>query len=455
MHDLVRQSSRILTAFFTATAILLPFAPALDAQSRRSIPQMQLGPHRIPEEPTLYLRDLGNLSKKGDETLFRIVSPSENYQESGVVALIKAHAAEGDAPLMPQLQASLDDLPSDFWVSWRFDVNFTRPNRRHLAGDQLTFPKEGVVELAADTPWKIYESYNQHPFFGGDATITFQIHSPDKLHSTRQFQYRFRIGGENPTEELATKYIDRVAAELARATNQPEMWYASAVAKSETKYAGGTKPDEKGRKPAPYYHQFLQRGYKEDPKVKPKNPQTYKPNWNHDGFKEDKTPKVGGFGIFQVTGNAQSSDANVPREVIWNWQKNVQAGINILAAKQRTAFAWLAKQRKKAQDAPPIPPIVVSPQKGMDVVFRDGTSRTAADVVTIKAYNGSSRPRNPRWRDPDREPPPPVFGYTGAAPSEGYYVYWCSMNKRWCLSRYNGWKKPFNYVDRVCLEVRR
>lgn len=42
----------------------------------------------------------------------------------------------------------------------------------------------------------------------------------------------------------------------------------------------------------------------------------------------------GGYGLFQITGDAESNLINIPRKQIWNWQDNVRAVVPILDAKK-------------------------------------------------------------------------------------------------------------------------
>src|SRR5207302_6461009 len=137
------------------------------------------------------------------------------YADSGVVALIKNHARPSLGPVMPQLQASLEDLPANLIVSWRFQVVYRRPNGRVLPQDTVTLPPAGFIDLQSQMPWRLFEQYKNIPFFGGDATLTFKISSRDGANTTPEYHYRFRIGGQNPDETLATKYIDEEALRLA------------------------------------------------------------------------------------------------------------------------------------------------------------------------------------------------------------------------------------------------
>jgi hypothetical protein len=82
------------------------------------------------------------------------------------------------------------------------------------------------------------------------------------------------------------------------------------------------------------------------------------------------------------------------------------------------------------------------------VTFTEGATRTMDDAVTMKNYNGSSRPGS-SFSDPDG----PAPGFLIDPSASGYYCSWKSSASRWTLSRYNGFSPPFNYVKRVCDEV--
>ncbi len=176
-----------------------------------------------------------------------------------------------------------------------------------------------------------------------------------------------------------------------------------------------------------------------------------------DDRNRDGTPLgPGGYGIYQVT------VTNIPREQIWNWQKNVDAGRMILASKRTIANNWMNRQKDSSNaNVIPLPNHTVG-----NVTFADGTSRTMVDAVTMKAYNGASRPD---FSMPDNGG---VAGFILDPHSSDHYCYWRNRVLKqtdpnserlddgtvevadvpaWALSRLNS--DGNNYVQRVCVEV--
>ena len=92
----------------------------------------------------------------------------------------------------------------------------------------------------------------------------------------------------------------------------------------------------------------------------------------------------------------------------------------------------------------------VSPGTVHGVTFAEGTNRTMDDAVAMKNYNGHSTRSSP---DPDVEPDPRQFFYTGRQAKRGRFCYWDKVDAAWRLSRYNFYKPPFVYVERVCEEI--
>jgi len=128
-----------------------------------------------------------------------------------------------------------------------------------------------------------------------------------------------------------------------------------------------------------------------------------RPVWGNDG---GTTP--GGYGIFQVTGNATDATADIPREQIWNWQKNVDAGLAILRPKYQESVTAMNNRRAECRaenngQAIPVPNHSVPRAAGdPGTMFGDPTDGAAPNprhtftdtdivgAVTIKRYNGTA-----------------------------------------------------------------
>ena len=151
--------------------------------------------------------------------------------------------------------------------------------------------------------------------------------------------------------------------------------------------------------------------------------------------------------MFQVTGSAADPTVNIPRQQIWNWQENARAALVILEDKRANADAWMTQQ-KNANNANGValPSLTVG-----SVTFAENTNRTMNHAVTMKQWNGASRPSS-SFTDSDGA----VAGFIIDPQGSGNFCYWkksASGTNKWALSRFNSRKPPFNYVKRVCEEI--
>jgi hypothetical protein len=367
-----------------------------------------------------------------------VISPEGGGDLS--VAWIAAHAGSREMPRMPSLEVRMAAAGEDFRVQARLEVCYERPYVGMQPDDRIRFPLGGgVKELRSGEVWRIWEEFQNLPFFGGDAVLIYQVTAPVSGPSRR---FTFRIAGENPDDDLCKAYILAYATdfaarlkgsrELARhgLKELPAMWFAYAIAKSESDCYNGAGES---------YNQF----------------------WNRPGTKSNCNSGVtysfrkgdplvirtkgensaGGNGMFQVTGNARDYKVIIPREQLWDWRENVHAAFDIFQVKQIGAQREMAARRVLAEsENKPMPPHQVQ-----GVTFADGTPRTMEDAVTIKRYNGKSKSSRP-------DGPVPEF-FTGTPRLTGDYCYWHEGRKQWSLSRMNGFGHGFNYVERVCGEV--
>ncbi len=244
----------------------------------------------------------------------------------------------------------------------------------------------------------------------------------------------FRIGGRNPVPARCRRYIE---AQQDAGPNG-DLRFAYAIAKHETHDRNGT---------ASRYNHF----------------------WNVDGrwnrvrqeagfpvLNNDDAGEPGGYGLFQVT------MPDIPRKAIWNWQDNVAEALRILASKRTEVVTFMNAQRQQAALAnAPLPAHSVE-----GVRFADGTGRTMEHALTIKAYNGSSRPSF-AFVDNGQVP-----GFILDPHSSGHYCFWRSAFRQqtspnstlwqdgaivtanppaWALSRLNANNR--NYVADVCIEL--
>lgn len=317
--------------------------------------------------------------------------------------------------MMPQIEAAISGGPSTLDVEWSLEVKYDRGNGSRIARNQpedtVIFP---TVTKKANDVWRVYqetswtEQLSSNGFFGGHAVLKM------KIGSTEQ-QFHFRIGGKNPEPARARQYIEG----LTDCGPTGSLWFAYAIARSESKDYNGS---------GSRYNQFLRL---------PQNPRDNGfPLWGNDGG-----TRPGGYGMFQVTGNVQDSESNIPRAQVWNWQTNAIAARVIIVDKRRAATNWMTTQSNATHaNGTAIPSHTTG-----NVTF-DGMTYTLTHACTIKAYNGASKPAT----DTDGAT---ITGFVvdPSYPSIGHYGYWHSGQNKWGLCRFNS--LGFNYVLRVCEEV--
>lgn len=388
------------------------------------------------------LRDINDHADTGDDvtiTPWDTTQPIANQN----IAWIDAHTSnQNPAPRMPQLEFRMPGLPQGITIEAKLEVKYERgngarhPSRTDKDGntDTVKIPADGNFKSVTADTWQIWNEYplQTEGFFGGDATLTYKLKSGTTEILAPQ-TIKFRIGGSNPDPATARQFIES----LTNAGPTGNLWFAYAIAKSETK--------DRNNDGTRYNHFWRLSSAATDNYHATRQTHAGRPVWGNDG---GTTP--GGYGLFQVTGNADDATANIPRRQIWNWQDNARAGLVILESKRAIADAWMTRQ-KNADNANGValPSLTVR-----SVTFADGTNRTMNNAVTMKAWNGASAAPS-GFSDPDGAAP----GFIIDPQSGGHFCYWknsASGTNKWALSRYNnppGDIEPFNYVDRVCQEV--
>ena len=354
----------------------------------------------------------------------QIIAPwdSNRQVQSKNIAWIQSHSSAQDAtPRMPQLELRVPGLPSGVALEAKLEVRYDRGNGARIARDQaeddVKIPTDGSFTVVQAGGWQIWQEYQEQTFFGGDAVLTYKLTSAgNDIFGPESIQ--FRIGGRNPDDERCRNYVES----LLDAGPTGDLWFAYAIARSESMDYNG-----QGSR----YNQFIESS----------GPNLGRPLWGNDG---GTTP--GGYGMFQVTGNASDENANIPRQQIWNWQENVGGGRAILADKQGAAVSWMTQQ-KNANNAngTALPDHTVG-----TVIFAEIGTHTMTDAVTIKLYNGASRAPSGFVDDGD------VPGFRLDPQGSGHYCFWRNISNEWALNRFNDPPdpiQPFNYVARVCSEV--
>ena len=343
---------------------------------------------------------------------------------------------------MPQLEFRIPGLQQGMTIEAKIEVQYDRGNGqrtgRNRTEDRVRIPDNGNYLAVNGDTWKIWELYANEPFFGGEATLNYRLKNGQNQAMAPQ-TIRFRIGGKNPDAAIAKRHFET----LNNAGPQGPLWFAYAVAKSESRDYNGT---------GTRYNQFWQlpRDASDSAYRSSRQSHAGRPVWNNDGNNDAGIPLPGGYGLIQVTGNATDSEADIPRVQIWNWQENAQAGLVILESKRTIADAWMTRQ-KNANNAngTALPNLTVG-----RVTFSENTLRTMNGAVTMKAWNGA---RPIRTGHTDNEGP--AQGFIIDPVNGGHFCSWRDnvSPHGWALSRYNRPAdldiNPFNYALRVCNEV--
>lgn len=308
-------------------------------------------------------------------------------------------------PAMPRLEAQIRKVSDQVPVNWKLRASFKRPRvSAPLEEDIVEVPADGGFESVPGTGrWLAWHTWTSWPedrkFFGGDVTITYCF------VEDIQFTAKLKIYGKNPSNQVAKSFIV--------ANSGPDLWYFYGICKHETGNFGD---------PGEQYVQFRKPG-----SVSPRTTTAGTPVW---GTAEASGP--GGCGMTQITGFNGDGSTAVPRNLLWDWQANVLHGLQIMAAKQATATAFIQRQRaqmleeRSARGEAPLPPPVIT--YGL-VTFQDGTGRIMEHAQAIKAYNGGS------------------------------FCYWDNPNNRWVVKPSAAWidadgeRHENPYVSKICAEI--
>jgi hypothetical protein len=392
------------------------------------------------------LRDIKDHQNTSDD---EIISPwDKNFPiANDNIAWIEAHTSnQNAAPRMPQLEFKVPNLPQGTTIEAKLEVHYDRGNGargngpgtgRNKAEDTVQIPAGGGFQQVSGDTWQIWQAYQQFPFFGGDATLTYRLmNGQDEVQSPRAVN--FRLGGKNPEPARAKSYIES----LADAGPQGSIWFAYAMAKHESADLNGL---------GTRYNQFYTLpANQNDNYFKTRTKNVGRPVWGS----RDGATKPGGYGMFQVTGNVTDPMVDIPREQIWNWQKNAEAGRAILKSKYDVAKTKMDERRQdcltQTGQAIPVPNhSVPRGSKDPGTMLGDPTDGavqnakhtfTDSDItsaVAIKRYNGAL-------------PLPP-----GSQTGTGDYCIWRDNQGHWEFRRWrviDGKLDKVSYVDLVAGE---
>jgi hypothetical protein len=370
------------------------------------MPPVERGKNRVVSLLPIELRDIKDHAETGDDVTIADWNTTQAIADNNI-AWIEAHTSATDAaPRMPQLELRIPGLPQNVTLEAKLLVEYERPYAGKQADDTVRIPADGSFQNVTNGRWEIWSEYADLPFFGGDATLTY------KINGEAEQTIKFAIGGRNPDDARCKAYTQgRPGAP----------WYAYAIEKHESQaYNPG------------HYNQFWERSGNSSP---------INNGVNYTFTKGDplvvRSPEetgVGGAGLAQVTGAGGNKTVSAPREIFWNWQKNVDAFLVILAGKIQIAETFMNDQSPRSPTNPM--PNGQRPQT---------TYHTGSNVPVPSRVQGAVT-----FGDNQGEPPPEdavaIKAYNGAT------AHWCS----WQGPSVHEWQFNYgqnNYVQAVCNQI--
>ncbi len=360
-------------------------------------------------------------------------------KNSKSIAWIEPHGSETtpDGPDMPQLVLRLLGTEQmGLKIKWKLQIIYDRPRgnqpdvARIKSEDEVFVPAkedgnqpwresalDGTVEIYDDPAWNA--ALTAKGFFGGEAQLTYQLIKADGTALSSESTIFFSIGGKNPDDDKSKTFIDSEAT----AADALLVRLSYAVGRHESKDYNDTSTITGTR-----YNQFWERSghrFKNDYRQGD-------PLW----CKSPKEKSAGGFGIFQITGDLSSEFAIIPREQMWNWQKNTDAYISIVktggsASKGSVMDRFIAAvARTYTNDA--------EAQTAPTSYAYEGDNYGAWEMGTITLYNGG--------------PYPARFVKGPSGKMTKFYVPWNYETSRSVGDRWKYYPNGNNYIHEVILE---
>jgi hypothetical protein len=223
-------------------------------------------------------------------------------------------------------------------------------------------------------------------FFGGDATLTYQLTKADGTVVLQNQTILFRIAGQNPDDERCKAYI---------LSNSGAAWFAYALAKHESSLYGGEAtyyPFQPATPNNAKYNQFRALG----------GGQSGTRILGKEGIPLQERAEAsgpGGVGMFQVTGSPTDKIAIISRAQIWNWQGNVDGALAIIQHSIKSGLATRFYADIKNDSAQHLGAFNEDPSPKITI---GNTTFTSDDAIWLTSYNGWGGTVKSRYRfDPD------------------------------------------------------
>jgi hypothetical protein len=320
------------------------------------------------------VRDVANAGDDVD------ITPKQNATDTNInsVAWIDNHSSgTDDAPRMPQLRLSMPGLSSAMRIKAKLEVDYTRPYAGHQSEDRVRVPSDGNFREVTGSAWDIYNDADWttavgQGFFGGDATLTYQLTKADGTVVMQNRTILFRIAGQNPEDARCKDYI---------VSQSGTAWFAYALAKHESNLYGGDAtyyPFTPVSRNNAKYNQFRALG----------GGQSGTRIAGREGIplvERAEAAGPGGIGMFQVTGSATDQTHIIPRAQLWNWQANVNGALAIIQHPIKSGLA--TRYFNDLQNDPAPYPAAFQEDPPPNLRFGN-TDFSSSDAIWITAYNG-------------------------------------------------------------------
>jgi len=350
------------------------------------------------------LKDIQGASDTDDRVIENMPPRAQNESENDYIqrpwpdrniAFIEPHRGSDDSPDMPRLVARLPGSPHGLKVKWRLEVDYERGNGWRTSyiqnwrspEDLVRIPAAGqggdatfTADMDAHHEWRIFETQDwqneiqQRGFFGGTGKLYLWFPSQSQTAPTEPI-ITFRIGGKNPDADKAKPFIGQIVGQVDN-----RLWFAYAIAKEESHNYGGPSHE--------FYNQYFSDYRKPSGNGWDTNMdwQCWAKGWPAYNLDRDSRngPQngPGGYGLFQVTGNATNENAVIPRRQICNWHDNVLAGIAIIHAKAQWVDARYGPLQQTYQSSSGAIPSYPQGYTG------NKKRLSGWDAYTCTAYNG-------------------------------------------------------------------
>lgn len=293
-----------------------------------------------------------------------IADPAETkddqaIEEGSTAFLVHLNDATRPLPVMPRLVARIYGLPKTYLVRWRFTCRY--PKRGNL--DAVAFPAQGSMELPANEPWRIFNTYFGH-YFGGSAAVSFDVLAPNGKSIYRGSR-SFRILSKNAAAPVTREYIK---------SRSGEFWYAWAIAQHES------------RQWKEVYNQFNERGKAlEEPNFGPPD----------------------GWGVFQID---SARGQSVSTREVWDLRENVFAGLDELQTAKEDSRRYIeAIKRTYPNSYDGLPPSYTPPGCHTTLTWEEASIMElfngAAVVIKLKNPHGTYSFYRSCWRFLPHNPP--------------------------------------------------